>query len=385
MILPRLRMLPFFILATAILAQPGETATGKGDSGIVALTVVKTNVRLRSEPSVESTVKGQVNPGAMFVAEKWSIRDDKAKMSWYRIVGFLDKDTGSVNDRNAAGVRTPCYVSADLVKVNSYEEIKHSEEFVIKQLSLTPYGQGYGAVDSSLAAQRKMAEQKILKHVFSAVRGKSRIPVYAGPSKSSGELKGADLNGENFYNYDFYVADETKPGWLFIVDVSSRCPSGWVEAGLLEPVKEPGFFETGRLVTLNLGANVPEIMRRWGQAKSVKRQVSPSWRGNIDETVMSFDGFELTYEDHRNFEFTLTRKGAGLGGIFVGVSWCNKEYIEKTFGKKLSVEKSKSADGSERWTLGFAPDGWGFTIFLTFDKKGMVSEFRYVCADVNLS
>ena len=79
-----------------------------------------------------------------------------------------------------------------------------------------PYGQGYGAVDTSAAAQRRMAEQKTLKSAWLAEgTGKDRIPVYKGPSRSSGELEDAGLTGENFYDHDIYVLDETKPSWLF--------------------------------------------------------------------------------------------------------------------------------------------------------------------------
>ena len=63
---------------------------------------------------------------------------------------------------------------------------------------------------------------------------------------------------------------------------------------------------------------------------------------------MAFDGLEVRYENYRNFGFTLTRKGAGIGGIVVGVSWCNKAYIEKTFCKPLSLQSQRKLDdGSE--------------------------------------
>ena len=358
------------------------------NSAFVPLTVDKTNVRLRSGPGTQSRIVGLANPDLTVIAEKWLVFDEEANMSWYRIVGFLDTETGGVYDR-LDDLRAPCYVSAELVRETSYTEVGYSEEAVMQQLALTPYGQGYSAVDASPETQRKMAEQKTLKKLWMAEGTYERgIPIYAGPSKSSGELKGVDLTGKKFYDCDLYAVDASKAGWLFIVDVSSRCPSGWVEADLFNPDDSygDGDTETGKLVTLNLGANVPDILRRWGPGEVVERKTYEHSDGYSNLTKMSFDGFEVSYEDYRNFSFDLTRKGAGLGGIFVGVSWCNKDYIEKTIGKTLEIQFiGQSNDGDEYWTLVGGPDGWRFEITLYFDKQGIVKKFHYHCADVNLS
>ena len=369
-----------FLISTALYGQ--TSAPSKNDSGCVPLAVVKTNVRLRTHPIIEpDNILGMVNPGVLFIAEKWPLRDDDNKRSWYKIVGFLDKTTGCVTDRNAAGMCTPCYVSADLVKETSYAEIKLNEESVMQQLAQTPYGQGYSAVDASPAMQRKMAEQKILMQASLKSYDNQRFPVYAEPSKSSGEPKYTDLTKKEYYEYDIVVTDTTKPGWLFIVDLLSVSSPGWVETDWLRIGRSfDGRFEVGDLVALTLGANVPEIMRRWGPGQVVER-----WAGYSDITEMSFDGLKLRYEDYRNFEFTLTRKGAGMGGVFIGVPWCNKEYIEKTFGETLSIEKDTDAEGNEHWSLDFIPDGWYYWFSLTFDAQGLVSKFFYVCHDVDLS
>ena len=377
------------VIALAFMSYSERSAEYRedNDSGFVPIAVVKTNVRLREGPSTQSKIMGQVNPGFTVVAEKWLVRDDEAKMSWYRIVGFIDTKTGRV-DNQLGNFRAPCYVSADLVQETSYSKVGYSEDVIMEQLALTPYGQGYSAVDASPETQRRMAEQKTLKQLWIAEGVYERtIPIYAGPSKSSGELKGVGLTGKNFHDYDDYIAvDASQAGWLHIVDVMSRCPSGWVEANLFDLKTQYDYVRIGKLFTLNLGANVPDILRRWGPGEVVERKTYESWKGYVEATIMSFDGLEVLYEDYRNFSFTLTRKGAGLGGIFVGVSWCNKDYIEKTFGKALEIQfKGQSNNGDEYWTLVGGPDGWHIGITLYFDKQGIVQKLQYECGDVNLS
>jgi len=130
-------------------------------------------------------------------------------------------------------------------------------------------------------------------------------------------------------------------------------------------------IDVGLLVRSNLGSDVQEIGQRWGSYKE------------LEDGSLSFDGLKVWYYDTRDFRFTLTRKGAGMGGIFVGVDWCNKDYIEKTFGKLMSIEKSEN-DGVEQWSFQNIPDGWLFRIHLTFDKKGLVNEFNFNGESINL-
>jgi len=73
-----------------------------------------------------------------------------------------------------------------------------------------------------------------------------------------------------------------------------------------------------------------------------------------------------------------------LGGVFVGSSWCSKEYIEKTFGG-MGINKFKLNNGADRWSFDGVPDGWRFSISLTFDAQGLVNEFWFSGADVDLS
>jgi hypothetical protein len=99
----------------------------------------------------------------------------------------------------------------------------------------------------------------------------------------------------------------------------------------------------------------------------------------VAKTEVTAEGFQLTYEDQWwNKSVTLTRQGAGLGGIFIGESWCNKAYIEKNFSH-LDTYKGTQDNGAEYWILEAGTDGWSFSIQLEFDKEGKVSELRFHC------
>jgi hypothetical protein len=362
---------PLLLMLFGFLPRPVLAASPVDDSGLVVLTVTGDNVRIRLVPDVQARVWTRFNTGDVLVAEKWPIKGES--MSWYRIVGLVDKDSGRFGSLQSAylkGFYYYPYISADFVQPYSGGHFEHD---LFAQVRDTPYGQGYSMVDASPEAQRRMAEQRL--ELAFAPSGKT-VTVYREPSTASGSV------GQFSENNDaLVVLDASRPGWLFAVDVEARSQAGWVGSRLLEVSDSK---TAGYQAALNLGANIPEILRRWGPGTIAERRVNESWRGNVAHTAISADGFELKYEDYRNFEFTLTRPGSGLGGIFVGVDWCNKEYIEKTFGW-LNIDKFKLNSGADRWSLQGSLDGWGFAIHLTFDEQGRVREFTYDCAAVRLN
>lgn len=258
------------------------------------------------------------------------------------------------------------------------------------------FAQSYDGVDCSPEAQRRMAEARSVKLVFRADNVQpGPIPLYTAPSTESKQLENNPLTVDAFYDYKFRSIDDSKPGWFFIVDLDGKCPSGWVESKYIELEDGADVMRVGDLVTLNLGANVPQIMERWGPGTIVDKETivmdedeesegEEEERETIERTVMSFNGLELTYQDAFNFSFTLTREGSGMGGIFIGAPWCDQEYIEKTFGQTLTIDKEKKDNGLEVWRLSFVPDGWDFYFVLTFDQNGLVREFKYSCYHVNL-
>ena len=371
---PALRAYPFHSAA-----QKPAMLTNFNHSELAVLSVTAENVRVRTAPcTVEpSKTVGRLDNGGIIVVEKATFNEEA--MSWYRIIGMVNKETGVVTD-----VKSYRYVSADFVEPYSGA---HAPNDLFKQISTMPYGVGYGVIDHSPQAQLKMAEQKAVRWCFSPG---DITAVYTQPSATS-QIKGY-LKDENFWSPDDLITVDTRPGWLFVMDLSTFGKSGWIEEGKIKVAEfyEYDCRETAYLFILNIGANVQEMISRWG-GEVTERTVSTYSVDFDDEpypfvsikTLITGNGFKLNYEDHRNLGVELTRKGAGIGGIFIGETWCNKAYIEKTF-KHLGIEIKKSGD-EEYCVMHGGPDGWKFSILVDFDKQGSVSKLSFSCEDVMLN
>ena len=354
-----------------------HAATKPAETGFVVLEVTGDNVRLRSSPSVEGEGKivAVLPAGALLLAETWPIEDDSGGMSWFAVANVLDSTGENSNTEIADNSWSPVrYVSASYV------------ERTERKIPVSAYVRGYGAVDSSLEAQRRMAENSSVKNLIADKKGgQQRIPVYAEPATSSTEIN-IDVTDTEHFPYSLVGVDGVTPGWMLLVDLAGRLPSCWAESKQVSSHihSSYGNNEAAYLVALTLGANVPEIMRRWGPG-SIKRTVAERWSGLHVDTKLSFEGFEVVHTDYDNFEFILTRKGAGIGGIFIDTDWCDKDYIEKIFGGQFTIEKYQRDGHQEHWQFGGGPDGWHFGFSFTFDAKGLVQKFEFNCAYVNLS
>ena len=156
-----------------------------------------------------------------------------------------------------------------------------------------------------------MATQQLLRWCYIP---DEKTPVYSQPTTDSG-IK--DFLISAYSNIHYLVTMDSRPGWLFVVDLILRSQSGGVQSDKLT-VAEPDEHdrrETGYLFVLHLGANIQEIISRWSGVKIAARTVTVSsvnydgdetWNSVTVNTLMTGEGFELNYEDHRNFSIMLT-------------------------------------------------------------------------------
>ncbi|MCL1875945.1 MAG: hypothetical protein FWF87_06765, partial [Synergistaceae bacterium] len=370
-------------------------AAASAEDGYVRVTIKGTNVNLRPQPRAGGNVVAKVNTGDVFIAETWPVTDVNDGSKWYRIVFRPDPKDGIV-----PFVNTFSYYDAEMEADVSPAEAFVSAQFAnvtplaaggMKQIMETPRGGGFSALDTSAENQRRMALDKGVfnaDNLFPEGSEGKKYAVYSEPSTNSGKKK-YPLTEENEYFGAMYVTDKSIPGWLQIIGDKTWFSSGWIEA-------EPGFlqvedFSLGHFMALCLGANVPEIMRKWGPGVITARDNSALeesyWHGVTDTTKMSFDGLEVNFfMDTRNFEFTLTRRGAGMGGIFIGEAWCDKDYLKRVFAHfpPEKIQAGKSDDGAESWRLELGRDGWFYGYEITFGSDGLVSELHFYCRDANL-
>ena len=364
--------LAYFFCTVFVFSGIVHAAAESAESGFVVIEITKDNVRLRGEPSAEGEIITELPAGTLLLVETWPIDDVTGKMSWFAVVGVLNDTKENIRTEITGNFWSPWYVNT------SYTERTKRE------IPSNVYVQGYSAVNSSPKSQRSMAENHSIKEIVPAEGdGDQRIPVYAEPATSSTEIN-VGLTGWQCSQSGLIGVDGARPGWMLLVDLAGQLPSGWVESKHMSPQVYAYGSEAAYLVALTLGANVPEIMRRWGPSR-VKRTVEERWSGFHANTELIFEGLEVIYTDYRNFAFRLTRRGAGIGGIFIGTDWCDKDYIEKTFGGQFTIEKQTRDGGTEGWAFSGGPDGWNFSFNLIFDANGQVQEFAFTCTDVNLS
>ena len=386
----------FFLVLAVLLALCGAASA---EDGYVRLAINGTNVNLRPKPQAKGAVIAKVNTGDVFIAEKWPVTSVEDGSKWYKIVLWPDPKSGEIV--SVPFVKTFSYYDEDrgdtVSPVNAYVSAQFATESPLavgdmEQIMETPDGEGFSALDMSPENQRRMALDKggvfyINSDLFPDGSNRKEYAIYREPSSKSGKKK-YPLTEENRYKGELYVADKSVQGWLRIITDRTPVSSGWIETK--SEVWQAEDFSLGIFMTLCLGANVPDIVRRWGPGVIVSRDNSVLgefwWHGVENITKMSFDGLDVSFTDARNFEFTLTRRGAGMGGIFIGEDWCGKDYLKRVFAhfSPEAIQADKREDGAEQWRLNLGRDGWFYSYEIAFGADGLVSELRFDCRDANL-
>ena len=388
-----MRKIAILFCAVLILCAP---LAAFAEDGYVRVSIKGTNVNLRPKPQAKGAVIARMNTGDVFIAEKWPVTAVEDGSKWYKIVLRPDPKSGvivtfldafSYYDEDREGTVSPA---------NAYVSVQFTEESPLaagdmEGIMETPAGEGFSALDTSPENQRRMALGNggvfYAGGLFPEGSNRKEYAAYREPSAKSGQKK-YPLTEKNVNRGELYVVDKSTPGWFQIITDSTPVSSGWIQA-------KPEFsqiedFSLGQFMALCLGANVPEIVRKWGPGKIVSRDNSvlgESWWHSVENnTKMSFDGLEVSFTDARNFEFTLTRRGAGMGGIFIGEKWCDKEYLKRVFAHFSSekIQADKRQDGAEQWSLNLGRDGWFYNYEIVFGADGLVSELHFDCRDANL-
>ena len=200
--------------------------------------------------------------------------------------------------------------------------------------------------------------------------------MYKGPSKNSGLVENASWVENVWDKAEWFFADTSVPGWVQLESRDGFAPSGWVQSDKLD-MAFGDVKNLGRQFILNLGANVPDIIRQWGPAVAVNDFVE------IENgyTRLAFDGLAVEYNNYAELTARLTRKGAGIGGIFIDTEGYDKEYIKSIYGDILEIE---TGSWGEHWSVNGSWDGWWYKARLAFNDRGLVNEIHFMCDRVNL-
>ena len=354
------------------------------DGGIVLLTITGEGVRVRRNTAIEADpwyTIGSFPAGTMVLAEQWPVRNWQNDHLWYKLVAVVEAPSLRVVpifQAISADWFSPLpFISDRFVTVTPWAECGFDKKDVLAQLARTPYGQGYAAIDNSREGQKKLVEGKSLANWLAIGDSKKTIPMYKGPSEDSGLVEDFLLSSHAIANVGMQAVDTSVPGWVRMESIYGMAPSGWARQELAMGEYNEAKC-AGRQFIFNIGANVPDIIRRWGPLEAINESDGEQH----GYTEMAFDGMNVKYQDHRNMKAELTRKGAGIGGIFIGVAGYDKAYVKSIYGEIIEEESGlwgKSFKVAGHW------DGWWYSAALEFDAKGLVSKIDFTCQDIDLS
>ena len=334
----------------------------------------------------------------VFVAEPWVIRHAEEQSRWYRLVAVLDA-RGAVRSLAASGAKGlelwfTAHVEAAQAQPVDFGAALDGRTLPDKAsvqagMARLAYGMGYAGVDTSMAAQRRMAEERPLKAVSFVSEFKDVLPtLFTGATGNESRpwpTACDEVSGQGEWIVTHYqpqparslAVDMTHGGTAWLaprekdvkVDIDTTDGAPWLQAWQF---------------ALALGANEDEILRRFGGTVTARTAQPGKWR--IDTvTEIQADGMRVTYTNYRNLRVSLGRAGAGLGGIFIGTDWCNQQWIERVFSHGADVERGTTPAGEQRWVISGGIDGWNYTLELIFDARGLVRQMDYACEDVDLS
>ncbi len=129
-----------------------------------------------------------------------------------------------------------------------------------------------------------------------------------------------------------------------------------------------------------------ELEKKWGKANSQEEEIV---KHEVDEDIyklkfanLEFNQFKIVLLDGGDYgwgitSFETSTPGFGIGGIYVGISECNKEYLLKLF-EKFEVEQN-NYDGNRFLSITLSSEFYsGLSIYL--DENNLVKSISYTAS-----
>lgn len=344
----------FFCASVLIFAALLAVAPVWAEDGYVRLAVKGTHVNLRPQPRSSGSVVAQMNAGDMFIAEKYPIVCDDDASEWYRIVLAVDAKTNGISILSEWDSRfrlNVAFVRADFTSLSPLEKGD------MEKILATPVGVGYSFDTDPHGSEfpTLIADNFRFFAYYCSLADHTDIydaNPHDGGAKVTGRYKGGDtvrLLGRNSDGDAYAVMDP----------FFKRLP-GFVEASAVD--KE--YYHEGQKLDFNafsafcqryVGANIGEIVRKWGHFKVERKVVDNFGDGNyvifssLTAPDMQISFYEWLPEADGSPQqllsiallngFDIARKGAGIGGIYIGVDWCGKEWVKKLLGAPDATDR----------------------------------------------
>lgn len=349
-------------------------------SGYVKLTVTKGGENIRGLPGQHSPVVSRADSGEILIAEAKTIKNEDDGSEWYRVVAFPD---GQNTLKLAANSPETAFIHP-VIPVNHVtaepldEDLAARMEWYHSKQGTPPESDGRftagSAHDWSEEAQREVAQKGL---PMTGVAPVNKITIN-DPSATQGESLTflTDRGNMQVFTITSKTVDETE--WYLLTDHFLK-QAGWVKAGDFRVITpDRGGDERFYYHFTNLCRNLDTTLSTFGPLTG--RQQDVQFGDDGAEAVMyfitqNFEGANFTFnvfhgEDGSTYPMggTIWGKGKGLGGIFIGVDWCGKEYVRHLLGEPSEININE--EGDEEWDYSVE----SHDLWVTFDGHGLVKQ-----------
>ena len=373
-----------FLCMLMLLAALSGCRAAASEIGYVRLAIKGTSVNLRPQPRAAGQVVAQMNTGDVFFAEKWPITLEDDNTQWYKIV-LPAPDSGRIEplcDWDSRFTANVAFVRSDFATVSP---LKQGD---VERILATPVGRGYSVGTDELEAMKR-AGLIPFSPFYSA---KERVEIFG----DNPQMADASIVGYYERGGVRVTGMEADGKYYTVMDPGFRKPGGYVKAAdiSVEPYEIKrwdndfnwgGFEATCRLT---VGANLPEIVRKWGEAE-IERSAFEFLESYVIYTSVEQPDFEATFYEYLPESgdapdssraipylqtFDISRKGASIGGIRIGRD--DEDSVKKLLGEPHSKGRD---DGENFWNWNAEFND----LWVRFDGNGLVSgvSFQWRAAD----
>jgi hypothetical protein len=374
-------LLPLFLALFLLSAVSSNATAAAGDANLTRIIVVGNKINIRSGPGTDSEVLSRADAGDNFWSQAnfgdtyivdTAAATDMNGAEWYAIRRFED----------GSRLAEPVYISARYA-VRTIPLL--SGEHTLAEVAGLSAGEVFsGALTLSVDPRDKKAQAAALL-VGLPWEAKSSGAIYEAPDEESKVLHQA--NADRYFHLQVVGWGDggLKGDWLKVKSAfgepDEKDVVGWMRAQQLNT-----FFNRGgaygwlHYARLFFGGS-DEIVNTWGRPTS---RATKKYRLfdeiDMERTVFTYPDMEITIEKdltHGEGEyvpgFSFSRKGAGIGGFFIGEKWCDWAYIERAIGKPVTVREE---DGNT--ILDYEPEDEHFySVKFTLDGKGLLSKIVF--------
>lgn len=364
------------------------------EESYVRIAISGTKVNLRPQPRASGRVVAQMQEGDTFIAEKHPIVCEADDSEWYRIVLAVGPDSDRISvlsEWDSRFGQNVAFVNAGFVKAMPLKEGD------AEKIAATPVGTGYSFfIDPGWGEFLVVTEDNFRFFSYHCtIEGDTSLYdknfINEEDAKAIGRYKSDELVwllGRDSDGIVYMVMDpafKRLPGWVSVDDLRMEDLRTDAEPG-------PDITAFNAFCARDVGANIGEIAAKWGDFK-VKRSAflfadteyvvfstmeAPDMQVSFYEYLPDPDGGystpPLAIPYFRSL-FT-RRKGASVGGICIGVDWCNREWVGNLLGEPDTMDEDALGEFWV-WYSEFSD------VRIRFDDAGLVGSLSLETREAN--